>query len=55
MREVLSGRGLKEKMQTPVIPYRIPTGVAMRVGFGICKGCGDAGRLKYGARGPAQI
>ena len=22
----------------------------MRVGFGICKDCGDAGRLKYGAR-----
>merc|ERR1712097_150821 len=29
---------------------RKPTGVAMRVGFGICKVCGDAGRLKYGAR-----
>ena len=50
MREVLSGRGLREKTQTPFIPYRIPTGVAMRVGFGICKDCGDAGRLKYGAR-----
>ena len=25
-------------------------GVPMRVGFGICKDCGDAGRLKYGAR-----
>jgi len=22
----------------------------MRVGFGICKDCGDAGRLKYGGR-----
>ena len=50
MREVLSGRGLTEKNQTPFIPYRIPTGVPMRVGFGICKDCGDAGRLKYGAR-----
>ena len=29
---------------------RKPTRVAMRVGFGICKDCGDAGRLKYGAR-----
>ena len=37
MREVLSGRGLREKTQTPFIPYRIPTGVPMRVGFGICK------------------
>ena len=50
MREVLSGRGLREKTQTPFIPWRIPTGVPMRVGFGICKDCGDAGRLKYGAR-----
>ena len=25
MREVLSGRGLREKTQTPFIPYRIPT------------------------------
>ena len=49
MREVLSGRGLREKTQTPFIPYRIPTGVPMRVGFGICKDCGDAGRFKYGA------
>ena len=51
MREVLSGRGLVEK----------PTRVPMRVGFGICKDCGDAEiwgpevkgdavRLKYGAR-----
>ena len=38
MREVLSGRGLREKTQTPFIPYRIPTGVPMRVGFGICQG-----------------
>ena len=29
---------------------RKPTRVPMRVGFGICKDCGDAGRLKYGAR-----
>ena len=50
VREVLSGRGLREKTQTPFIPYRIPTGVPMRVGFGICKDCGDAGRLEYGAR-----
>ena len=50
VKEVLSGRGLTEKTQTPFIPYRIPTGVPMRVGFGICKDCGDAGRLKYGAR-----
>ena len=35
MREVLSGRGLEEKTQTPFIPYRIPTGVPMRVRFGI--------------------
>merc|ERR1712216_453046 len=28
---------------------RKPTRVPMRVGFGICKDCGDAGRLKYGA------
>ena len=42
MREVLSGRGLREKTQTPFIPYRIPTGVPMRVGFGICQGsCKD--------------
>ena len=38
VREVLSGRGLREKTQTPFIPYRIPTGVPMRVGFGICQG-----------------
>ena len=38
VREVLSGRGLREKTQTPFIPHRIPTGVPMRVGFGICQG-----------------
>ena len=27
-----------EKTQTPFIPYRIPAGVPMRVGFGICQG-----------------
>jgi len=44
VREVLSGRGLGEKTQTPVIPYRIPTGVPMRAGFGICKDCTAAMR-----------
>ena len=42
MREVLSGRGLRGKTQTPFIPYRIPTGVPMRVGFGICQGARTA-------------
>jgi len=27
VKEVLSGHGLREKAQTPFMPYRIPTGV----------------------------
>ena len=53
MREVLSGRGLEEKTQTPFIPYRIPTGVPMS-GFWNSQGLRSC-RPAHTCLGPAQI
>jgi len=56
VREVLSGRGLKKNANSfYTLENTNGARVPMRVGFGICKDCGDAdlrvcGRLKYGAR-----
>ena len=53
VREVLSGRGLEEKTQTPFIPYRIPTGVPMS-GFWNSQGLRSC-RPAHTCLGPAQI
>ena len=45
------GVDLEKKRKLLLYPREYQRGCPMRVGFGICKDCGDAGRLGMGRAG----